>query len=47
MKENFLTKLALRFPQLYLLLSAIDTRLGTSILPLPALSRRSFGPRAH
>lgn len=47
MKEKLLTKLALRFPRLYLVLSAIDTRLGASILPLPALVRRSFDPRAH
>ena len=47
MKEKLLTKLALRFPRLYLALSAIDARLGTSLLPLPALVRRSFSPRAH
>ncbi len=47
MKEKLLTDLALRFPRLYLALSAIDARLGTSLLPLPALIRRSFGSRAH
>ena len=39
MKEKWAAKLALYFPVLYLYLTNLETRLGTSYLPLPALLR--------
>lgn len=37
--KAYAARFALHFPNLYLLLTALESRIGTSYLPLPALLR--------